>query len=159
MCFAHGKIPPSQSAVIPLCHQKRMLKKNSTDSPAAPPVKRRRGRPRKIAAERREHPITIYLNDEEFRRLEARRGERRTGDYLRMVAISGAAVPPLVPAVNRQEYLRLYELEARLTALEVKILPAESSLPTEVAEHLWTLLCQTRDEVVALRRALLGMGA
>ena len=129
----------------------------SSNIPAEHPRKRRRGRPRKLPGERREHVVTVSLNAEELVQFHANRGEREPADYLRQIATSRAPVPPPVPSINREEYLRLYQLERQLESLAATVGPDELARPTDVAGHLWRLLTQTRSEVVALRRALIGM--
>lgn len=121
------------------------------------PQKRKRGRPRKLSGERREHTFTVSLNDQELELFLASRGERQPADYLRLIATRRAPVPPLVPAINRQEFIRLYHLERELISLAATVRPDELARPTEVARHLWGLLTETRSKVVALRRALIGL--
>jgi len=129
----------------------------SSNIPAEHSRKRRRGRPRKLAGERREHVFTVSLNDDELERFHANRGEREPADYLRLIATRRAPVPPLVPSINREQYLKLSELERGLESLAEVVRPDELNRPTDVARHLWGLLTETRSEVVALRRALIGM--
>jgi serine/threonine protein kinase HipA of HipAB toxin-antitoxin module len=129
----------------------------SSNIPAEHPRKRRRGRPRKLSEDRRDKVFTVSLNDEELVQFHANRGEREPADFLRLIATRRAPVPPLVPSINREEYIRLYQLERGLESLAAAVRPDELTRPTEVAGHLWRLLTQTRSEVVALRRALLGM--
>jgi serine/threonine protein kinase HipA of HipAB toxin-antitoxin module len=127
------------------------------NDPPQHPQKRRRGRPRKLRGERREHSFSVSLNDQEVEHFHANRGERAPADYLRSIATRRAPVPPLVPAINRQEYIRLYHLERELVALAATVRPDELTRPTEVARHLWGLLTTMRSEIVTLRRALIGL--
>ncbi|HEX7243626.1 MAG TPA: hypothetical protein VF263_25290 [Longimicrobiaceae bacterium] len=101
--------------------------------------------------------FTVSLNDEELAQFHTSRGEREPADYLRLIATRRTPVPPLVPSINRAEYIRLYQLDGELESLAATVRPDELTRPTEVARHLWDLLSRVRNEVVALRRALIGM--
>lgn len=135
-----------------------MVSKFPADPNSPHPEKPRRGRPRKALAEKRRHTFTVSFNDDELGQFNACRGEREAADYLRLIATRRTPLPPLVPAINRTEYVRLYQLERELAALGERVRPDELTHPTELARHLWKLLSQTRSEVVALRRTLIGVG-
>lgn len=133
--------------------------KNEIESQAnsrAQPSGGRRGRPKKKSTEKRRHRRYTSLNDHELALLERNRGEILESDFLRLVATRGRRPTLPVPRINREEYVRLYQLEQWLRRTVSQVERAHGRLGNE-GEALREALEETRQEVVRLRRALTGV--
>jgi hypothetical protein len=92
----------------------------------------------------RNHCISVRVSDDELARLNAERGHRQRGAYLRDRWLA-APLPPLVPEVNRQVWQALARSAANLNQL------AAAYHRGDIPE-----LSAIRQELAAFRTALLG---
>lgn len=151
-----SKSPPSSPGAA--MSQTRPPTPPPTPDPASAP-KRKRGRPRKDPAAKRDVSVSVSLNEGEAARLDEHRAELSRADYLRLNATRRTPPPPPVPAINRGEYIRLYQLEQALLACRAaQPTPSDPQVPSDAGD-LRLLIEEVRAEVVRLRRALLGLEA
>ena len=114
----------------------------------------RRGRPAKAASERRTHRCQTTLTDAEAEHFDRCRGDYLPADYLRMLIVRSAPVPPLVPAVNLTEFARLY---AALEDVHDWFAAARHfGIDPEIGAAILAAIADVRDQLVQLRRALIG---
>lgn len=67
------------------------------------------------AAERREHCVSVRLNDAELAFLDRWRGKHRRGEWLRISALYES--PPVVPELNREAWLVLAKCAGNLSTI------------------------------------------
>lgn len=120
-------------------------------APAAPAGDRaaRRGPVPLLAAERRDHCVSVRLNVSELAQLDRQRGRFQRGEWLRMSALD--RLPPAVPEANAQAWADLARLAANLNQAQAAINAGRA------AEHDRSLLEDLARAVADLRRALVGV--
>lgn len=109
--------------------------------------KSKRGPARLPVDQRRDHCVSVRVNDDELERIDILRrltGSQR-GEFLRIAALHPNRLPPQVPALNREAWTELSRAASNLNQLAMK---------SNFGDHV--PLAQVRDELAAFRSALLG---
>ncbi len=104
------------------------------------------GRKQKSNSEKRKHPISCRLTDQELSQVDSQRGGMTRGEFLRRAAMD-AELPPLVPEINKDAWHELSKLNGNFNQL-CKQLNTFGALnnPDEMSEI-----------IQSLRLALLGV--
>lgn len=107
--------------------------------------RRRRGPVPLDAADKREHTVSVRLNEAELARLDAQRSavQMQRGEYLRAAALH--RLPPAIPVVNREAWMALSRTAANLNQIAKRLNVGDSVILEELV-----------DELAAFRRALIG---
>ena len=79
-------------------------------------VKKKRGRKRLSADDRRTHVVSVRVNGSELSLIDSKRGGMQRGSWLRQAAFNSDAVKS-VPELNRQAYIELARAAANLNQL------------------------------------------
>ena len=77
--------------------------------------RRRRGPKPLPVNEKREHCISVRVNNAELAIVDAQRGPRQRGEWLRMAAID--RLPPSIPSINQQTYALLAKTAGNLATI------------------------------------------
>lgn len=107
---------------------------------------RRRGPKPLPAGEKREHCVSVRLNDAELALVDAQRGHRQRGEWLRMAAID--QLPPTIPALNREAWAALSKSAGNL-----------ATVGNAMRKGAYVEAEQLREVVATFRAALIGAGA
>lgn len=74
------------------------------------------GRKQKSNSEKRKHPISCRLTDQELSQVDSQRGGMTRGEFLRRAAMD-AELPPLVPEINKVAWNELSKLNGNFNQL------------------------------------------
>lgn len=112
------------------------------------------GRPPKTDAERRDYKVGVRFTEEERHQIEALAAacSLSFSEFVRKAAL-GRRLRATVPAVNREAWAELARVVSNLNQIAHRLNAAEGG-----AGDLAAVLAETREQVQALRRDLLGMG-
>ncbi len=117
------------------------------DSDSTHPRRRRRGPVPLDAADRRNHCVSVRLNEGELSLLDSRRGRHQRGEWLRIAALD--VLPPVIPEINSTAWAVLATAVANLNQYQAAINKGQAhAIPSGVLDSL-------RDHVQALRLQLI----
>jgi len=106
--------------------------------------RRRRGRDKLPADEKRDHCVSVRLNKKELSWLDQNRKKYKRGEYLRMASLD--KLPKIVPKINRSTWIELGAIGNNLNQISRKL-----------NSDQFLLIDDFVDNVSNLRDALLGI--
>lgn len=92
---------------------------------------------------KREHCVSVRMNDDELLSLDEKRGQFKRGEYLRLAFFN--ALPPQIPELNIKVWQELARASANLNQL------ARHANSTQIIE-----VNELREQLSAFRNALIG---
>lgn len=69
---------------------------------------------------KRKHPVSCRLTDQELTRIDSQRGGMTRGEFLRRAAME-AELPPQVPAINKEAWLELSKLAGNFNQMQKQL--------------------------------------
>lgn len=88
--------------------------------------------PKAHSDELRLYCVSVRLNKKELEKVEELRGRYRKGEWLRMASLS--KLPPMIPEVNKDVWIRLGEISQKLNRLIVHLDTKSSHSPLTKTE-------------------------
>lgn len=113
--------------------------------------KSKRGREPMAPDEKREHCVSVRLNDAELKQVDAGRvaHKMKRGEWLRCAAVH--QLPTVVPAINREAWGKLARIAGNLNQYQRAINTGNANaLPDGVLDELRGLLIEVRAGLIAV---------